>query len=122
MFLFLIIENSKKIKQIFQHYDISTHSTPISTLMNAIVYLKDGGESRQGILYRKISCNIDFACQKAYIGETLQPLQYRLKHHNQSSYNENDSAVYKHVILSEHQIDVNYATISDGEKAGLNVV
>ena len=122
MFLFLIIENSKKIKQIFQHCDISTHSTPISTLMNAIVYLKDGKKAVKVFLYRKISCNIAFACQKAYIGETLQPLQYRLKYHYQSSYNENDSAVYKHVILCGHQIDVNYATISDGEKAGLNVV
>ena len=38
---------------------------------------------------------------------TSQPLHYRLRQHCRSSYNGNDSAVFKHIIASGHQIDVN---------------
>ena len=60
-----------------------------------------------------ICCNPNFACQYAYIGETSQQLQHRLKQHCRSSYNENDSAVIKHIIASGHQIDVIDVTIED---------
>ena len=65
----------------------------------------------------EIYCNPNFACQKAYIGETSKQLQNRLnfKQHCQSSYNGNDSAVFKNIILSGHQIDVNDVTITDIE-------
>ena len=57
-----------------------------------------------------------FFCIDAYIGETSNPLQHRLKQHCRSSYNRNDSAVFKHIIASEHQIDVNFVTILDRQK------
>ena len=64
----------------------------------------------------EIYCNQDSACQDAYIGETCQPIQYRLMHHCRSSYNGNDSTVFKHIIASGHQIDVNGVTILDIEE------
>ena len=69
-----------------------------------------------------ICCNPNFSCQDAYIGETSQPLQHRLKQHCHSSYNGNDLAAIKHIIASEHQIDVSDVTILDREETGLNVV
>ena len=56
------------------------------------------------------------ACQEAYIGETSQPLQHRLNQHCRSSYNGNDLAVFKHIILCRHQIVVSNAAIMDKEK------
>ena len=64
----------------------------------------------------EICCNPNFACQDAYIGETSQPLQHRLKKHCRSSYNGNDSAFFKHIIASGHQINVNAVTILDREE------
>ena len=64
----------------------------------------------------EICCNPNFACQDAYIGETSQPLQHRPRQHCRSSYNENDSAVFKHIIASEYQIDVNDVAILEREE------
>ena len=41
-------ELTDKMKQIFLHYHISTHFTPINTLMNALVHPRDGQKSHQG--------------------------------------------------------------------------
>ena len=64
----------------------------------------------------EICCNPNFACKDAYIGKTSQTLQHRLKQHCQSSYNGNDSAVFKHITESGHQIDVNDVTMLDREE------
>ena len=54
--------------------------------------------------------------QDAYIGETSQPLQHCFNQHCRSSYNGNHSAVFRHIIESGHQIDVNDVTILDREE------
>ena len=41
---------------------------------------------------------------------------HRLKQHCRSSYNGNDAAVFKHIIASGYQIDVNDVTILDREE------
>ena len=64
----------------------------------------------------EICCNPNFACQDAYIGMTSQSLQHRPKQHCRSSYVGNDSAVFKHIIASGHQIDANDVTILDRGK------
>ena len=51
------------------------------------------------------------------IGETSQALQHRLRQHCRSGYNGNDSAVFKLIIASGHQVDVNDVTISDREES-----
>ena len=82
---------------------ISTQFTVVSTLKNSLVHPKDKQQtSRQCNVVYIIYCNQNFSCQEAYIGETSPPLQLRLKQHCRSSYNENDSAVFKHTILSGH--------------------
>ena len=100
------------MKRFFQHYDISTQFTPVNTLKNSLVHPKDKQQqSRQSDVGYEICCNLNFACQDAYIGETSQPLQHRLRRHCRSNYNGIDSAVFKHIFASGHQIDVNYVTI-----------
>ena len=49
-------------------------------------------------------------------GETSQPLQHDLKQHCRSSFNGNDTAIFKHIIASGHQIDINDITIFDREE------
>ena len=63
-----------------------------------------------------ICCNPKYVCQEAYIGETSQPLQHRLRQRCQSSYDGNDSAIFKHIMSSEHQVDVNVVAILDRVK------
>ena len=63
----------------------------------------------------EISCNPNVACQDAYIGETSHQYMHRLKQNCQSSYNEDDSEVFKHIIASGHHIDVYDVTILDRE-------
>ena len=84
---------------------------------NSLVHPKDKQQqSHQSNVVYEICCNPNFACQDAYIGETSQPLQHRLRQHCRSSYNGNDSAVFKHIIASGYQIDVNDVTILDREE------
>ena len=121
MLFFSIMANFLKImKRILQDYDIRTQFAAVNILRNSLVHSK--GKQQQNrlsdVVY-EICCNPNFACQDAYIGETSQLLQHRLKQHYQSSYNgndENDSAVFKHIIASEHQIDVIDVTILDREE------
>ena len=95
-----------------QDYDISSQLTPVNTSKDSHVHSKDKQQqSRQSNVVYEICFNPIFACQQAYIGETSQQLQHHPKQHCQSSYNGNDSAVFKHIIASGHQIDVNDATI-----------
>ena len=102
------------MKQVFQDYVISTQFTPVNTLKNSLVHPKDKQQnSRQSNVVYEICCNTNVACQCEYIGETSQPLQHCLRQHCCSSNNENDSAVFKHIIASGHQIDVNDVTILD---------
>ena len=69
------------MKQIFLDYYVSTQFTSVNTLKNSLVHPKDKQQkSRQSDVYN-ICCNPNFACQDAYIGETSQPLQHRLKQH-----------------------------------------
>ena len=63
----------------------------------------------------EICCNPDIASQDAYIDETSQPFQHRLKQHRRTSDNGNDSAFFKHIIARGHQIDFNYVIILDRE-------
>ena len=101
--------------QIFQHYDISTQFTAANTLKNSLVHPKDKQQqSCQSDVVYEICCNPNFACQDAYIGETSQPLQHRLRQHCQSSYIGNDSAVFKHIII--YEIVVNDVIILDREE------
>ena len=105
------------MKRILQDYDISTQSTSVNTLKNSLVYPNDKQQKRrQSKVVYEICCNPNFACQDAHIGETSQPIQQRLKQHCRSSYNENDSAVFKHIIASGHQIDVNDVSILDKDE------
>ena len=105
------------MKRIFLDYDISTQFTPANTSKNSIAYPKDKKkQSHQSDVVYEICCNQNFDCQDAYIDETFQPLQHRPKQHCRSSYNGNDSSVFKHIIASEHQIDVNGVTILDRGK------
>ena len=90
---------------------------PANTLKNSLVHPKDKQEiSRQSNVVYEICCNQNFACQDAYIDETSQPLQHNLKQHCRSSYNGNDTAVFKHIIAIGHQINVNGVTILDRGK------
>ena len=100
------------MKQIFTDYNISTLFTPVNTLKNSPVHPNDiQQKSRESNVVYEICCNQNLACQDAYIGETSQPLQKCLRQHCRSSYNWNDSALFKHIISSGHQIDVNDVTI-----------
>ena len=104
------------MKTIFQDYDISTQFTPVNTLKSSLVHPKDKQQqSRQSNVVYEICCNPNFACQDAYIGETSQPLQHRLKQHSRSSYSGNYSAVFEHIIASRHQINVNVANLDKEE-------
>ena len=69
------------MKRFFQDYDISTQFTPVySTLKNSLVHPKDKQQqNRQGDVVYEICCNQNLACREAYIGETSQPSQHRLK-------------------------------------------
>ena len=110
-------ELSEKMKGIFQDYYMSTQIAAVNTLMNSLVHPKDKQQqSRQSDDVYEICYRSNCACQDAYIGETSQPLQYPLNQHSRSSYNGNDSAVFKHTIASGHQIDVNDVTILDRDK------
>ena len=83
---------------IFQDY-ISSQITAVNTLINSLVHHKDKQQqSRQSDVVYEICCNPNN------------------RQHCLSSYNGNDSAVYKHIIASGHQIDVNDVTILDREK------
>ena len=98
----------KKMKRIFQDYDISTQLTAVNTLMNSLVHPKDKQQkSRESDVVYDICCNSNFACQDAFNGEKSHPLQHRLKQHCRSSYNGNDSAVFKQIIANGHRIDFN---------------
>ena len=109
--------SEKKIKENFLDNDFSTQIAAVNTLKNTLVHPKDKQQqSRQGDVVYEICCNPNFACQDAYIGETSQPLQHRLRQHCRSNYNGSDSAVFKHTIASGHQVDVNDATILDRDK------
>ena len=106
-------EPSEKIKRISRDYDISTQFTAV----NILVHPKDKQQQRrQSDVVYEICRNPNFACQDAYIGETSKPLQHRLKQHCRSSYNGNDSTVFKHITASGHQINVNDVTILDRDK------
>ena len=96
---------------------MSTQPTPVNTLKNSLVHPKDKQQqSHQINVVHEIYCNPNFTCQDTYIGETSQPPQHRLKQHCQSSYNGNDSAIFKYITASGHQIDVNGVTILDRGK------
>ena len=111
------VELSEKMKRISQDYYISTQLTAVNTLRNSLVHPKDKQQqSHQSDVVYEICCNPNIACQDAYIGERSQPLQDRLKQCSHSSYNGNDSAVFKHIIASGHQIDVNDVTILEREE------
>ena len=99
-------ELSEKMKQLFQDYDISTMFRAVCTLKNSLVH-----PSRQSNVLYEICCNPNFACQDAYIGETSQQLQHCLRQLCRSSFNGNDSAVFKHINLSGYQIYFNDVTI-----------
>ena len=64
----------------------------------------------------EICLKLNFACQEACIGETSQPLLHRHKQHCRSSYIVNDSVVFKHILASGHQIDLNDVAILDRDK------
>ena len=65
------------------------------------------------MLCMKFVAKPNFACQEAYIGETSQPLQHRLRQHCRHSYNGNDLAGFRHIASSGHLIDVNDVAFLD---------
>ena len=110
-------ELSDTMKLICKDYDTSPQFTAVKMLKNSLVHPKDKQQqSRQGNFVYEICSNPNFAYQDVYIGETSPPLQHRLKQHCRSSYNGNDSAVFKHINASGHQIDVNDVVILDRDE------
>ena len=68
------------MKRIFQDYDISTQFTAVNTSKNSLVHPRDRQQqNRQSDVVYEMCCNPYCACQDAYIGETSQPLQHRLR-------------------------------------------
>ena len=63
----------------------------------------------------------NYACYLVYIGDTSQPLQHRCEQHYRSGYTGNDSAVFKHLTLSGHDVHDSGVSILDRENSGLNV-
>ena len=74
--------------RIFQYFYISTQLTPVSTLRNSLVHPKDTQRKRcqSDVLY-EFCCNQNFVCKDAYIDESSQPLQHRLRQRCRHSYN-----------------------------------
>ena len=109
-------ELSENMKIIIQDYDISTQFTAVNTLKNSKVHPKGKQQIRQRDVVYEICCNPKITCQDAYIGETSQRLQHRLKQHCRSNYNGNDSTVIKHIIASGHNIDKDDVIPMDRDK------
>ena len=64
----------------------------------------------------EICCDRNLACQEAYIVQTSQPLQHHLRQPCRSSYNGNDSAVFRHIIARGHEVDGNDVATMDREE------
>ena len=59
------------MKRFFQDYDMSTQLTAVITLQNSLFHPKyKQHKSRLGNVVHEICCNLNSACQDAYIGET----------------------------------------------------
>ena len=102
-------ELSDKMK----HYDISTLFIPVNTLNNFLVHPKDKQKKAVKVMLCMKFVTTQTLLVKMHI--LVRHLKHHLRQHCRSSYNGNDSAVFKHIIASGHQIDVNDITILDKE-------
>ena len=107
---------SEKLRRIFSQHQIPVSFKPTNTLRQKLVHPKDkpSKDKISNIVYA-IQCD-DTDCQESYIGETKQTLAKRMyQHRRASSSGCGDSAVFSHLVSSNHTFDNKDVVILDRE-------